>query len=307
MSEASHKKADHWYINKQGKVTGPFPVKLIGSYLILGRIDLDTQVSLDQKKWIPIGRLPSLIPDEIKNANTPEGRVRLHQAKLREDQRAGDSRREGAERRQGVRHDDDRRNPADRRVNEEVISAAHVKLKADLMARKARSKKIIATGLVVVIAVSIAIIAGLFMTEPGMVVDKTDCFAPAKNGVDWESCNKNNADLVSAQLANSNLHSIKLNGALLVNANLSAAELSYASLENANLSEANLQKTVLKGANLNNANLTGASLVEADLSYADLNSAIILNAKVLNTRFDHAIWTDGRRCAKGSVDQCVFK
>jgi len=306
MNEQTDNKPDHWHIKKQGKVTGPFPVKLIGSYLILGRIDLDTLVSIDKTKWIPIGRLPSLIPAELKNASSIDGKVDLHRAKLREDERRGDTRRDGPNRRNTERVDDDRRRANDRRQNDEEVSTSYLKLKADFSERRnlAKHRKII--GAVVVLVLVSALAGGFFIIDPVATIQKTDCTVGASAGIDWQSCNKNNVDLVSKNLTGSNLHSARLNGALLVKTQLSEANLSYASLEAANLSQANLSKALLIGANLNNANLTGANLVAADLSYADLSNAILLNVKVLNTRFDHAIWSDGRRCARGSIDQCVF-
>jgi len=306
MSEPLDKKPDHWFIKNQGKVTGPFPVKLIGSYLILGRIDLDTLVSIDKAKWIPIGRLPSLIPAEFKNVSSVEGKVDLHRAKLREDERRGDSRRDGPNRRNSERVEDDRRRANDRRQNDEEVSTSYLKLKADFSARRnlAKHRKVIGAVAVLVLVASLA--GGFFLIDPVITIQKTDCTVKAGAGIDWQSCNKNNIDLVSKNLTGSNMHSIRLNGALLVKTQLSEVNLSYASLESANLSQANLSKALLVGANLNNTNLTKANLVAADLSYADLSNAVLLNVQVLNTRFDHAIWTDGRRCARGSIDQCIF-
>ena len=306
-NQSTHK-TEHWFIKKQGKVTGPFPVKLIGSYLILGRIDLDTLVSPDEHKWIPIGRLPSLIPDEFKNASTPEGKALLHKAKLREDERRGESRREeGPNRRAAERHeDDDRRSDADRRKNEEAVSAAYLKLKSDFSAHNVRAKRRVLYGFAVVVIVVVALAVGFIFTNPVTTIEKTDCTVNAAPGIDWQLCNKNNVDLVSANLTGAHMHSIRLNGGLLVKANLSESNLSYAELENANLSGADLTAAILKGANLNNANLTGVKLIGADLSYANLNQAVLLNVQVLNTRFDHAIWNDGRTCAAGSIDQCNF-
>ncbi len=305
-NQSAHK-TEHWFIKKQGKVTGPFPVKLIGSYLILGRIDLDTLVSPDEHKWIPIGRLPSLIPDEVKHATTAEGKASLHKAKLREDERRGESRRDdGPNRRVSERNDDDRRQKDDRRQNEEEISAAYLKLKSDFSQHSIVAKRRVLYGLVVVFAAVVALIAGFIFTEPATKITKTDCSVVAGPGIDWQSCNKNSAELVAKNLSKAHLHSTKFNSALLVRANLTGANLSYAGFENANLSEADLSSAVMKGASLNNANLSGAKLIGADLSYADLSQAILLNVQVLNTRFDHAIWSDGRRCAAGSVDQCIF-
>ena len=305
MNDQSHNKQGLWYIKKQEKVTGPFPVKLIGSYLILGRIDIDTLVSTDKDKWIPIGRLPSLIPDEVKHLSSAHGKDHLHQAKLREDERRGDSRRNLEDRPEPDQENDNRRQSNDRRQNDEKISEAYLKLKADISENRNKAKKLKVYGVSVLIVVLVALLTGFLLTDPMIITTKTDCLAAAAPGVDWRSCNKNSVDLISKNLQQSNLHSANLTGALLVRSNLTEADLSYANFENANLSQANLQNALLTGANLNNANLTGTGLSGADLSYADLRNAKLSNVRVLNTRFDNAIWIDGSRCARPSIDQCM--
>ncbi len=303
MSDQSSNNPNLWYIKKQGEITGPFPAKLVGSYLVLGRIDLDTLVSTDQNKWIPIGRLPSLIPDEVKNADSVEGRARLHQAKLREDERRGDTRREHEA--DKARADNDRRAAADRRQNSEEVSKSYLHLKADISAKRVKEKKRKLVGIVVLVLVVSSLMLSFLFVEPLKLIQKTDCTVKAAPEIDWSACNKKNINLVSKDLQKSNLHSTHLNGALLIKANLTAANLSYANLENSNLSAANLKNTLLIGANLNNSNLSNADLSGADLSYADLRNANIKNVQVLHTRFDNALWTDGTRCARQSIDRCI--
>ncbi|MDH5393466.1 MAG: pentapeptide repeat-containing protein [Gammaproteobacteria bacterium] len=307
MSSVSAKKPNLWYINKQGKVTGPFPAKLIGSYLILKRIDVDTLVSVDKNNWIPIEKLPSLIPDEVKNAHTVEGRLVLNKARLREDEREGDMRRDNENRRDKNRTSEERRDIAGRRHNNEEVSAAYLKLKADFSSqrKKVKHRRVYGfTGIAVVVAL---LVFGFIFTDPAQPVRQTDCAVKAAANIDWQSCNKSNIDLISSNLSASNLHSTVLNDALMVKTDLSFANLSYASLLNANLSHANLQAAKLVGANLNSANLSNTDLSGADLSYADLSNAIVSNVKVENTRFDNALWTDGRRCMRPSIDRCVFE
>ena len=306
MNDHLHNKPDLWFIKSKGKVTDPFPVKLIGSYLVLGRIDLDTPVSIDQEKWIPISRLPSLIPDEVRLSHTVEGRAGLEQARSREDERRSDTRREQANRRDKERAESDRREAADRRQNNEKVSKSYMKLRADLSANRIKAKKIRLFSLVVLFLVVISLMVSFLFVEPVGITESVDCSSKAAPNVDWHSCNKNSIDLVSKSLQKSNLHSIHLNSALLINTNFTEANLSYASLQNANLSNAILKGALLVGANLNNANLSYADLSGVDLSYADLRNAVLSNTQVLNTKLDNAIWLDGRRCAKQSIDKCVF-
>lgn len=310
MSDQSEQKPSLWYIKKTGKVTGPFPVKLIGSYLILGRIELETLVSTDKDKWIAIGRLPSLIPDEVKRSNTAEGKATLHQSKLREDERRGDhrrdhNRREDPNKEGKERAESERREAADRRQNNEEVSKSYLHIKEDLSAKRAKAKRRIVVGSAVLMVVVTVLMLSFFFVEPIELIKKTDCTVKAGPEIDWSGCNKNRLNLVSKNLKNSNLHSIHLNSASLTKVNFSAANLSYAGLENSNLSSANLSNSLLVGANLNNANLNGADLSFSDLSYADLSNATVSNVKVQNTRFDNAIWIDGTVCARQSIDRCI--
>jgi hypothetical protein len=55
----------------------------------------------------------------------------------------------------------------------------------------------------------------------------------------------------------------------------------------------------LSGTDLSNANLTGANLSGADLEYANLEGADLTEANLT-----YAYWTDGRKCAEGSIGEC---
>ena len=312
MNSASVKKPQLWYIHKPDKVTGPFPAKLIGSYLILGRIDLSTLVSTDKSNWISIEQLPSLIPDEVKFAHTIEGRDELIKSRLREDERQGDNRRDDnrqhdQDRRNKERLSEERRGIAGRRHNNEEVSGAYLTLKADYSAESKKVKNRRIYGMVGITTVILALVLGFVFTDPVQPVQKTDCSVRAGINIDWQSCNKTGIDLISIKLSGSNLHSSVLNEALLVRSDLSSVNLSYASLLNANLSHANLRNAKLVGANLNSTNLSETDLSGADLSYADMRNAIVSNVRVANTRFDNALWTDGRRCIRPSIDRCVFE
>lgn len=305
MNESSSKKPDIWFIKKQGKITGPFPVKLIGSYLILGRIDLDTLVSVDKTQWIPVGRLPSLIPAELK---PQAGGDELQRARLREDERRGDSRRgDQQSRRTSERNEEERRENNDRRHNEEEVSLAYQNMRKDFSASRQQEKKMARYGTIFVFLIALAVLASFFLIEPAQEIKTADCNTLLGAGIDWRSCNKNNADLVAADLTDAKLNSILFQRAVLVKARLIRADLSYANLESANLQKANLQSARLVGANLNNASLLGADLRQADLSYADLTHAILTSANLEAAIFDHAIWVDGQHCGKGSVGGCVPK
>jgi len=97
-------------------------------------------------------------------------------------------------------------------------------------------------------------------------------------------CDLRNADISGAHLPNAELSESNLSGAKLAGANLTGANLSGAYLSRSDLSGADLSTAFLRKANMNGANLTGANLTGADLS--------------------GAVWTDGSKCANGSVKEC---
>ncbi len=105
------------------------------------------------------------------------------------------------------------------------------------------------------------------------------CSDPAALEVDWHDCELKDASLEYAVLSGANL----LN-----------ADLSGAGLEGAVLIRANLTDAVLSGANLTYADLRDAVLTGADLSGANLTDADLTGAT----------WTDGRKCAEGSIGEC---
>ena len=111
-----------------------------------------------------------------------------------------------------------------------------------------------------------------------------ECAAPPGPGVVWTGCDRPRAALLAARLA----------GADLAFVNFEAAELGHADL---------------RGARLVGARLRGAGLAYADLRGADLGHADLAGANLGRARLDGAllgatIWTDGRRCAAGSVGRC---
>ena len=82
--------------------------------------------------------------------------------------------------------------------------------------------------------------------------------------------------------------------------NLKGADLSDADLFGANLSGANLT-----GAKVSGANFTSADLSYASLSYVDLRNVDLIEVKLEGINLEHAIWCDGRECAKGSFGKCL--
>jgi uncharacterized protein YjbI with pentapeptide repeats len=93
---------------------------------------------------------------------------------------------------------------------------------------------------------------------------------------------------------NVDLTGAALRRADLTRANLQGANLVRADLRGADLQGANLMQTVLFQTNLSGANLQGALLVGAQLRWANLIEADLSGA----------IWSNGHKCAPGSIGIC---
>ena len=91
----------------------------------------------------------------------------------------------------------------------------------------------------------------------------------------------------------------------LIGANLSGDNLGGADLTDANLVQARLSGANLSGTNLYKANLIGANLGGANLTKADLYKANLTGANLTKADLSGATWTDGIKCGKGSIGECV--
>jgi len=106
--------------------------------------------------------------------------------------------------------------------------------------------------------------------------------------INWMGCDRSAAQLAGSYLGSAQLANATLSDADLGNSYLSAANLIGARLQGANLQGAVMQEVFLRNADLSNANLQGA----------------VLSGTFLGADFSGATWTDGRRCAEGSVGAC---
>lgn len=114
----------------------------------------------------------------------------------------------------------------------------------------------------------------------------------------------NRANLKGSLLRFTDLQVIRAEGANFEGANLDNANAFAAILHNANLKGAILTKVNLVQANLTGANLEGADLQGAYLLSANFEGARLDRAILTGAHLSDAIWTDGRRCAEGSVGEC---
>lgn len=89
--------------------------------------------------------------------------------------------------------------------------------------------------------------------------------------------------LINANLSGANLEGAELSGATLINANLANANMTGASLVGAKLNKSKLAFATLDEADLTGADLTRAELQEAKLTGATLTEANLSSAKLINT------------------------
>lgn len=281
-----------WYIKQGEAVQGPFPNQLIGRYLILGRINLDTLVSLDKEHWSAVKNYPAMVPDVVKEAGSEAGDRALMLARIREDERSSQS--------AGVDEYEDRRE------DEEEVMQLHRQVRDDMLQRystKPKKNYLYISLFVVVLLVAV----GLYLAARNNGdMRLADCAAAASPGINWSGCNKQGEVLRGRNLSHANLRSARLNSIDLSGSRLSSADLAYADLSRANLQSVQLQQANLKGANLRQADLQQADLSGANLSYAELVGARLQGADLSQAVFDHAIWVNGEQCLAGSVGACLL-
>ncbi len=281
-----------WFIRINNKVRGPFPNQLISSNLILGRMNLNTEVSQDEKNWAPVKDYRALVPDVVLNAHTPEGAKALNLARIREDERSA---------RADDEHIDD-----DRREDEDQIIKLHRQLRDDVLKQYHKKPQKTPRNIAIILTVAGMFLLAFLFYQPSVKLTGADCNLAAASGVNWSSCNKQGQNLAGLDLSSSQFKATQLNGVDFSRSRLDYSDLSYANLFNAEMQQSSLQKTLLKGANLRQADLQGANLQDADLSYAELVGAKLDGAVFINARFDHALWINGQQCLPGSVGGCLL-
>ncbi len=287
-------------MRRGGEVKGPFPVGSIRSFVLLGRLGLDDEVSADQERWFRVGDVEPLVPPEVRDADTEEGRQRLLRARLREDERFRERRSDK------VSPELERRRRGDRRAPEPEVILHRREGRKWLSEVYRCRERYLGPGLCWTVMLALVLGIGVFVYThlPSEPQSEPQCGAAAGPGVDWRNCALEGTQAAGADLKHARLDNADLRGADLHGADMSGAQLSYANLSTADLRYANLTGATLKGAGLRNAKLTNARFNGADLTYVDLRGAEIGGAIFDGARLDKAIWIDGRICAVGSVGVC---
>jgi hypothetical protein len=288
-----------WYVRRQGQVKGPFPSGSIRRFLLLGRVLLDDEVSLNRADWVRVSDVPEVIPREVRKALEQGKPVDLLPARLREDERNGRDRRTEADRGKAQQ-----RRGNDRRQSEANVVRNHRAAKTDLR-ETSKQRKFPLSGLLVMgVLLLVAIGYGTYIGAPPDLPDP-DCGMEPGPGVNWRNCRLDgltaeSSDFQGGLLNNTILRDAHLSGSLFNN-----ADLQYADLSGADLSHGEFRQAAMKGSGLRNADLSYADLSHADLSFANLSGANLGGANLNGVQFSQAIWIDGGKCLTGSVGECL--
>ena len=285
----------YWYLRRQNRVSGPFPLKQLQQSILLGRVGLNDEVSQDKQEWQAIRGVSQLIPEVLSGEQgDPQARERLAAARRWADDRRG-------ERRDVADHA--RLGPGRREPEAHVDIAHRTHREAVLGEIKNRREKLFGSAVVVIVVLLAGVYAGFYWVPkatPG-----AQCDAKAAAAVNWNNCQLAGIQQLNTEMQKAQLSGANLQAANLFGSNLQEAHVAYADFSRANLSFVDLQKSNAKGANFSGADLTRANLSHADMSYANFRHAKLTETNLDKTILDHAIWIDGKTCLVKSVGKCV--
>ncbi len=281
-----------WYIRIQGQITGPFNASVISKHLLIGRLSMEDEVSVDGEHWLPLSKQPALHPS----------REDADKARRYLDERTGLDRRS----QQKSAPQEARKRRGDRRSPEPEETMSHRALRRYLMQQFRQRREKMFWPLLTTFALLLALLMLATIFPTTIPVPLPNCSAPAAPAVNWNNCLKPDLALSGSDLSGASFRNSQMVSADLMNTLLTDADLAYANLQRANLSYSNLSEASLFGSNLSEADLSYADLSKADLAYADLSNARLGGAELKGARLDKAIWIDGRECAEGSVGECLL-
>lgn len=268
-----------WYVRRGATILGPYHVDTLRRYLLLGRVRVTDRVSADGHCWQPLTHRGELIPDEMQDLGSAEGRARFEAARQAVDERRGGDDGEAA-----------RRRPPRRR-------------QTDLPPRTPGVRGVW-TGLVVTAVIVLAAIGYQDVWVHGPA-GPPDCEAPAEPRVNWSYCTKDGLELPPGHdIGSLRAVNASLRNARVPEVDLREATLAYADLAGADLSGAVLDGADLEGAVLRGADLRGASFEGARLTHADLRDARIEGADFADAELDNVVWPEGTHCRERPDEAC---
>ncbi len=296
-----------WYTRRAGEIIkGPFSGGLVSRYILLGRVLLTDEVSVDCKIWRPVKEVAELIPEiMIGDASDSVIQERLSAARRWADERLARDRRFD----QPPNPELQRRRTGERRQTEPAVIVQHRVAKTKRSTEEENLKTSPSPrgyGMFMVVGgIGLLVLVLIFVPRDETKNTLRDCLSVAQPKVDWSGCKMAGAQLDRANLQGAQLRETILNGASLQQANIKGADLSYAELNFSNLRLADVSGALLLGASLRGANLVNANLRGANLSYADFSGADLSSANLEGAILDNAIWVDESRCAPQSLGRCL--
>jgi hypothetical protein len=105
-----------WYARRNGTVRGPFTDECIARYILLGRIRLVDELSMDRVRWQPVRDYPELFPEELLQLSSWEDYQKLVVARMKIDERT--CQRRGIQENHPQPARKERRKQSDRRQND---------------------------------------------------------------------------------------------------------------------------------------------------------------------------------------------
>ncbi|MEW8303821.1 MAG: pentapeptide repeat-containing protein [Candidatus Thiodiazotropha sp.] len=247
MKKQEEKEPQSWFVRHEGLVMGPLSNARIRHLLLDGELELSDQISPDKQSWQAIGRIPGVVPLQLRaDAGDSEAQAKLA---AREQAEARDIEQE-------------KRFP---------LAALAISL-------------LIVGGVVLYslwFGMPDAIDTPECATPPAPGVNWRNCLI---NDLDVGAASLAGANLNSAVLRRAKLSATDLSNADLRYVNLSHADLRHAQLQDAAMVGANLQFADLRGADLSRADLrfadlSGSRIDDANLQHARLGSALWLDGR----------------------------
>lgn len=289
-----------WFVRKNGVVKGPFLTTQVSRNILLGRLNGDDEVSVDEIYWQKIAKQRELIPDVMQKEPIDPKEIEI--AKIQVDERISEKRRK--EQNIAKNMADERRKTRERRGTEAKEMLRHRENINTLNeAYKKNLKRPKLPLFSMCLLVFVIVVFGFILTS-NQNKQRVDCSVPASKGVNWQNCLFVSLEAENQNLEQSVLTDAKLNNAKLLGVNFSGSDMAYVEIMDSDLSYANLEGVRLIGANLSKTDLRYANLKNADLSYADLTGAFLAGANMNNVQLSNTIWVNGKVCKKGSIGSC---
>ena len=152
MYESDESQCCKWFARRNGAVRGPFTADHLKRCILLGRVQLNDELSLDESHWRPLVDFPELFPEELSGVCGPEDYQRLLAAHNQVDERVAERRHRSGRRPPTVRTE--RRRMPDRRNGNWLTGLLHLN---QVRQKKSREVQSLRTLLLATLIVSLVL------------------------------------------------------------------------------------------------------------------------------------------------------